>query len=119
MKVRDMCEMVVDQFDLDEHVSDRLEFHYEHWTGPMINRKKNIKKLYDSALLLGYKAREESGKEFHVTLNDLHLGVRYQAGDEVMEDVSCDSDCMLMIMPSVGQAIWDAYFWIPLEHYIY
>ena len=27
MKLRDMCEMVVNQFDLDEHVSDRLEFH--------------------------------------------------------------------------------------------
>ena len=54
-----------------------------------------------------------------VGLKDLHLGVRFEAGDEVMEDVTCDSDYMLRIMPKVGKAVREAYFWVGQNDPIY
>ena len=47
-----------------------------------------------------------------VEIDDLELGVRYQRGDKVTKDCSCDSKWMLETMNEVGKAIRDAHHWV-------
>ena len=42
--VDDMCEAIVEEFEIDDVVGDRLEFHYEDWAQGA-KKKKNLKKL--------------------------------------------------------------------------
>ena len=48
-----------------------------------------------------------------LTLIDLDIKVRYQRGDTIQVDCSCDSAYMLAAMDRVGQSIRSAYHWIP------
>ena len=92
MTVGEMGELIVDSYDLDEEVADRLEFHYENWTQGRKKTKKNTP--LDTAELLvdeARKTRRENGDSVPVLLDDLHLGVRYKEGDEVQHDINCDS----------------------------
>ena len=120
MTVGEMGELIVDSYDLDEEVADRLEFHYENWTQGRKKTKKNTP--LDTAELLvdeARKTRRENGDSVPVLLDDLHLGVRYKEGDEVQHDINCDSAYMLSIMPKVGKAIRDAYSWVDKDDFVY
>jgi DNA-binding protein Fis len=52
-------------------------------------------------------------------LKDLDLFVQQSAGDEVEENISCDSEFMMRIMPEVGRALRAAYHWLPMNETIY
>ena len=118
MTVEDMCAFVVDMYDLEEEEAARLEFHYERWTGQANKTKSNIR-LKPEDQLIGHTAKRKSGETFNVGLDDLHLGIRLQEGDKTTQDINCDSNYMLEIMPKVGQAIRDAFFWVAEDHYVY
>ena len=118
MTVEDMCDLIVDTYDLLEEEADRLEFHYENWTGATKKSKSNVR-LKPGELLLGHEAKKKSGETFNIGLKDLHFGIRLQKGDQTTQDISCDSNYMLDIMPKVGKAIREAFFWVPSDHYVY
>ena len=114
----DLCESITDVYDLTEYISDRLEFHYVSHSNGAVRKSKNVK-LKGTDLFTGHKSTDVRGYMTDVGLQDLHLGVRFKAGDEVVEDVTCDSDYMLRIMPKVGKAIREAYFWVGKDDKIY
>ena len=118
VKVEDLCEVIVDAYDLGEYVFDRLEFHYEDWSHEEKKAKEN-KKLNGTNLLEGQKSRKENDESLDVQFEHLHLGVRHQAGDKVSEYINYDSSYMLEIMPKVGKAIRDAHFWVEAYKPIY
>ena len=118
MTVGEFCEVIAETYDLDGDVADRLELHYEDWTQGQKKTKK-IKPLKDNEQVLGHKAKNEDGTVVDVQLDDLCLGVRYKVGDKVQHDVNCDSDYMLSIMPKVGKAIREAYFWVDKDDPVY
>lgn len=52
-------------------------------------------------------------------LGGYELMARYEKGDDLEKDISCDSKFMTKVMPMVGQAIRRAYSWVPDEEVIY
>ena len=112
----DMCEAMVEGFELDDVVCHRLKFHYKDWAQGA-TKKKTLKKLEDCDALeiettkkRGHDGSEivrrlEDGTVCLVKLADLHPGVRYLKGDMVISDINCDSEYMLDVMPGVGAAI--------------
>ena len=54
-----------------------------------------------------------------LTLNDLHLKVRYNAGDKIERDVSCDSTYMLSTMRQVGIAMRETCYWVRNDILLY
>jgi len=54
-----------------------------------------------------------------VTLDDLDLRVRLQKGDELEEDVSCDSAYMLEAMRRVGTSMREVFHWVPEDKPVY
>ena len=54
-----------------------------------------------------------------MSLDQLFLGVWYKEGDVTTEDINCGSDYMLAVMPKVDKAIREAFFWVPLDDYVY
>ena len=54
-----------------------------------------------------------------VTLNDITLQVRNKQGDEIEDDVSCDSEFMLRVMDRVGEALRKTFYWVRQNEWIY
>ncbi len=54
-----------------------------------------------------------------ITMNDLKLLVQQEAGDEVEEDISCDSTFMLEKIPEILEALSAAFHWVPRDKAIY
>ena len=54
-----------------------------------------------------------------MTLDDITLQVHYKQGDEIKEDVSCDSEFMLGVMDRVGEALRKAFYWVRQNEWIY
>ena len=48
----------------------------------------------------------------NLKIEDIKVQVRHRIGDEIEEDVSCDSTYILSAMDRVGQAIRKAYYWM-------
>ena len=63
--------------------------------------------------------RTKEGDQVAITLEDLEVFVQQHQGDEVDEVVNCDSKFMLGIIPTIGDAIRNAYHWIPHAEKIY
>ena len=116
--MNDLCEIITDVYDLTKHTSDRLEFHYVSHSNGAVRKQTNVP-LKGEDLLTGRKAMNVRGEKTDVGIKDLKLGIRYQVGDEVMADVTCDSDYMLRIMPKVEKAVRDAHFWVDKNDPIY
>jgi len=55
----------------------------------------------------------EEGEQVGIELTDLIPYVHVRQGDEVAEDVSCNSRFMLEVMPKVGRALRNAFHWVP------
>ena len=109
-----------DNYDLEDAVIDRLEFFYV----TKIGNKGNVKdvRIEDgddiSSLKIRRNFRSNLPSEL-LLLSDINVKVRYQVGDEVEEDCSCDSEYMLLAMHRVGAAIRKAYHWIPITQSCY
>jgi hypothetical protein len=116
-----ICEHMVEAFELLDVVGHRLEFHYEDWSQG-IKKTKSLKKLAGCDILeIGsttrgegtdaeIRRRTEDGTTCSVKIADLHLGVRYEKGDLVTTNNSCNLEYMLEVMPRDGQAIRKASF---------
>jgi len=52
-------------------------------------------------------------------MEDLELFVQQEAGDEVEEDITCDSNFMMEKVPEIGRALRENFFWVPRQQVIY
>ena len=117
MTVEELLEELRTHYDLDEYVSDRLVIGYETFT-----RGGNKKwKWLDSADFLnelGMRTNKD-GEQVAISMEDLELFVQQEAGDEVEEDITCDSNFMIEKIPQIGQALREIFYWVPRQQVIY
>ena len=99
MTADDIKEALKNQYDLDEYVSERLVIGYETFTEAGNKKWKELNSL-DVLDELGIRTTVE-GDQVAITLDDLEFYVQQNQGDEVDEDVSCDSSFMLEIIPTL------------------
>jgi hypothetical protein len=87
---------------------------------PLPKMAKKWKELHVDDILdeLGMRTTEDTD-QVPVTLQDLELFVQQRAGDEVDEDVSCDSKFMLDIIPTIGAKLRAAFHWVAETEKIY
>ena len=90
----DLKELIGENYDLEEHIVDRLEFTYKQKVG--YKGKSKICIIND---------HEELISDNHSHISNIMLKVRYQEGNIIEKDCSCDSSYMLSIMIRVGKAI--------------
>ena len=112
----EVANTLVEMYDLDEFVGDRLVFSYYTY----INNKKTVKNLADTQTFneLGVRTTEE-GTQVPLTVDDVSVQVMMRRGDEVDEDITCDSNFMLDTIPDVAQTIRDTFHWVPDYERIY
>ena len=117
MPVDELLESIKTLYDLDEYVSDRLVIGFETYTA---NGNKKWKELgpLDVIEQIGMRVTKE-GQRVPTTINDLELFVQQQQGDQVDEDVTCDSTFMLQMIPTIGQKLRAAFHWVPENQKIY
>ena len=93
---------------LDDFVSSRLTFVYD------THKKKRNGSWKQKRMTIGagnemLSERRETidaqGEGRELTLNDLYLKVRCEKCDKRYEDVSCDSEHKLRVMPEIGRTI--------------
>jgi hypothetical protein len=69
--------------------------------------------LDQNEFLLVREITEENGARKALTINDLTLQQRLVADTVIQEDINCDSDYMLDVMPRIGAAIRQKMNWVP------
>ena len=100
-------------YRLDEYISDRIELSYTTFIGDKGNTK-NIK-LDKDVNVFGVLFRINADKDvpsIPLSLSDLHLKIRYQVGDIVEKECTCDSTYMLSAMRRVGTAMRTMFHWV-------
>ena len=115
LTAQQMTESVAQYFAfLDDDVASRLVVRYCHYSagGKPSWKELPSQKKVDHVRIRGNGDPQERA----LTVADLVLQVKYKPGDEVMEDVNCDSQFMLENMDSIGRATREAHHWI-LEDY--
>ena len=55
----------------------------------------------------------------HSHISNIMLKVRYQEGDIIKRDCSCDSSYMLSTIIQVGKAIREKFHWVPMHERVY
>ena len=100
-----------------QYVCNRLVMGYETYTA---GGNKKWKPLNENDVMdqLGVRTDSE-GNQIPLELRDLELFVQQAAGDEVDEDVSCDSTFMLEKIPAIGGALREKFHWVPENETIY
>ena len=118
MKVGELLEEIATTYDLDEYVADRIELVYDTYTRA---GRKQIQAFEEDVILTQLGTRtNENGQQVQIDLTkDVRLDVLVRPGDEIEEDVSCDSTYMLDVIPHVGNALREAYHWISPTQTIY
>ena len=117
MMVGELKDLIGTNYDLDEVVTDRLEFCYWSFRG----NQKSRKMLENQQMLqtLGNRI-DENGQAVPISLdNDVQLFVSMKQGEEVDKDCSCDSAFMEKVMPEVAHEMRRAYHWIPETDKLY
>ena len=89
MTFNELADAIISHYSLEEHVAARLEFVY---------KSSNARKSLKMGWKLENQTFKQNGTQHTLTINDVNLFVRYESGDEVMEDVNCDSKYMLDAM---------------------
>lgn len=118
MTAEELIDIISEYYDLSKHVTDRLELNYTF--NKQVRNARPIAISRDEVVLYpGRKKKNSQNQSVAVTLNDLNLCVRYQQGDTVEEDVTCDSQWMKDNMDEIAQSIRDAYHWVKDEDTIY
>ena len=114
MTVGHLCDHIAEIYSLSEFVTDRLELQYEDYNsdGQAKSRKYTAVRYNQKISSLKRYTPDSNGQKVKVEIGDLELGVRYQKGDKVTKDCSCDSKWMLETMNEVGKAIRDACHWV-------
>ena len=109
-----LCDHIAEIYGLSEFVTERLELQYEDYKsdGQAKSRKHAAVGYNQKISSLKRHTPDSNGEKVKVEIDDLELGVRYQRGDKVTEDCSCDSKWMLETVNEVGKAIRDAHHWV-------
>ena len=121
LNVRELKQLIFENYDLDMAVLDRLEFQYQSKIGRNGNEKTMIIKD-DEHVINMIQRRVQNDPDLpkvSIAIEDIILKVRMKLGDEVEEDASCDSAFMLIAMRRVGAAIRRAYHWMPMHLIIF
>ena len=115
---REALDTLIDVYELDEFIAERLEFYFITHTGRDL--KPQNKKITDTQRLneLGIR-KDEEGEQQNIELDDVQVCVHLQKNDEVEEDCSCDSTFMKKWIPDVGRAMREAYHWIGVNEKLY
>lgn len=115
MTVGELLDVIVNFYDINDEVADRLCFRYE--TIARKNKKTcDLSYEEEDTKLEDLQMREMQGTTVtgrELTIQDLDLFVRTKKGDEVEVDCSCDSTFMLSVMRDVGVSVCNYFFWIP------
>ena len=117
--VRYSLDLLIDMYDLDDFVAKRLQFYYVTHTGAQKKNKKFVDLNDDQDLNELGRFTDSDGTQKDLTLEDIQLCVKLEKGDEVDEDVSCDSTFMLKWIPEVAKAMREVYHWIPVTEKLY
>ena len=118
--IGDVRVIISTAYELDECITECLEFYYSTKIGNNGNTKDV--QLEDNCLFKNEKIRINDDKNVpprYVKMSDIKLRVRKEIGDEIQVDCSCDSDYMLRAMDRVGAAIRSAYHWVSMEDKCY
>ncbi len=107
---------IVEMYDLDEFVAERLTFSYYTYA----NGKKVIKDLAATQYFneLGMMTTE-TGEQVPLTIDNLKLQVKMKKGDEYDKDTTCDSEFMLDTIPDIATIMREKFHWIPDTEIIY
>jgi hypothetical protein len=107
--------IIAQNYELDEEVEERLCLRYDTYPRGV----KTTVTMGQNDFLLVREITEENGARRALTIDDLTLQQRLEAGTIVREDINCDSDYMLDVMPRIGAAIRQKLHWIPENEIIY
>ena len=116
MSVGELLDIISETYDLDQFVAERLEMSYKAYT---TGGKEKRVVMESNDVIDEQRFTNEDNEEEELTLKHVEMNVFIERGEEVDEDVTCDSEFMLTTMPEVGQAIRECYHWIPQEQEIY
>ena len=83
MQSYDLKELIGENYDLEEHIIDKLEFSYKQKVGNKGKRKICV-----------INNHEELISDNHSHISNIMLKLRYQEGDIIEKDCSCDSSYM-------------------------
>ena len=119
----ELCDAISEFYGLSEFVSERLELYFLDYKSNGDEKTGNSKyRVIRANQVISSMKRYKpncNNLEESVQLKDVNIAVRYQDGDEVTKDVSCDSKWMLESMGEVAEAIRAAHHWIPADQIIY
>ena len=125
MTVDDLADTLSQQFDLDETIVQRLVVGYTHYepdrqNGGFVGKKTYLDGNSDLDKTLGktFRPTEDRG-ERELTLEDLQLFVEYKKGDDLVEDISCDSEYMLDVLPRMAKAMRKKFDYLPPNTVLY
>jgi hypothetical protein len=107
MSSSDMKDVVAKVFDLDELVFNRLIIRFKHHQPSGATQWKVFEKFQGTTISPAPQAQRRP-----LRIEDLVLQVAYRRGDEVPEDVSCDSTFMMLHMDAICKAIRHKYRWV-------
>lgn len=125
MTVDDLADTLSQQYDIDEDIVQRLVVGYTNYKAKRQGGGYECKKIYldgkydlDQVIGMNFCPTEE-GIEQQLTLDDLDLFVEYKKGDDIIEDISCDSAYMLEVLPRMAKAIREKFNYLPEGTIIY
>jgi len=105
---------------LREEVGDRLSLKYHDYVGQAGNKAwKRVRMEKGLAQQSIRRGQLLSVGNRPLNVRDVCLEVFMSKGEEVEEDVSCDSTFMLQVMDEVGKAIREKYHWVAPNEIIY
>ena len=111
INVAELKQLIIEYYDLEEAVVDRLEFSSKSKIGKNGNNKL-VGIEDDGKNINTKKVRKNDDPNLpavDIIIEDIKLKVRQKLGDEVEDDASCDSEFMLSAMDRVGVAIREKY----------
>jgi len=113
-----MLELVAAIFDIDdEDMRQRLIIRYKDHQANGVPKWKEFKS-FESNTDQSISPQPNAVRR-PLGIGDLVLEARYKAGEEIPEDVSCDSEFMKEHMDAIGRAIRVKYHWVPQEDEIF
>ena len=117
----DILNTVSSHYNLEHVVADRLELSYTTFIG-IAGNIKNVQIDISTPNIFKLELRtdaENTVSKRNVLLKDLKIKVRYQQGDMVERECTCDSVYMSSAMRRVGEAMRAAYHWARQDTVLY
>jgi hypothetical protein len=117
MTAAEITDAVADCYNLPADIADKLVLRFRSFGG---GASDTLKKVARDKKLSKQNIRAAPGEALRpLVLADMILKLQREKGDTIEKDVNCDSTFMAENMESIGQAIREAYHWVPEDEYIY